>query len=140
MRGENASGLRLAGLLATLPDVEITGTAEEALTALEQNPPDVVFMDINLPGTSGAETTRRAAQIAPSPAVLIVSMVDDSVIAAITAGARGHILKGATAGEITVALRTVAAGGAVSAPPSPTGCSPGRLRTCAAQPPHPPKS
>jgi DNA-binding NarL/FixJ family response regulator len=108
----------LAGLLATLPDVEITGTAgtaEEALTALAQNPPDVVLMDINLPGTSGVEATRRAAQIAPSTAVLIVSMVDDddSVFAALTAGARGYVLKGATAGEITAALRTVAAGGAV---------------------------
>jgi DNA-binding NarL/FixJ family response regulator len=108
----------LAGLLATLPDIEITGTtgtAEEALTALAQNPPDVVLMDINLPGTSGVEATRRAAQIAPSTAVLIVSMVDDddSVFAALTAGARGYVLKGATAGEITAALRTVAAGGAV---------------------------
>jgi len=108
----------LAGLLATLPDVQITGTAgtaEEALTALQDNPPDVVLMDINLPGASGVEATRRAAQIAPATAVLVVSMVDDddSVFAALAAGARGYILKGATAGDITAALRTVAAGGAV---------------------------
>jgi DNA-binding NarL/FixJ family response regulator len=108
----------LAGLLATLPDVQVTGTvgtAEEALAALRENPPDVVLMDINLPGASGVEATRRATQIAPAVAVLVVSMVDDddSVFAALAAGARGYVLKGATAGEITAALRTVAAGGAV---------------------------
>jgi DNA-binding NarL/FixJ family response regulator len=72
-------------------------------------------MDINLPGTSGVEATRRASQIAPAVAVLVISMVDDddSVFAALAAGARGYVLKGASAAEITAALRTVAAGGAV---------------------------
>jgi DNA-binding NarL/FixJ family response regulator len=107
----------LAGLLATLPDVEVAGTAgsaEEALAALKQTAPDVVLMDINLPGASGVEATRRAAQIAPGTAVLVVTMVDDdTVFAALAAGARGYVLKGASAGEIAAALRTVAAGGAV---------------------------
>ena len=111
----------LAGLLATLPEVEIAGsagTAEEALTALRENAPDIVLMDINLPGASGVEATRQAAQVAPATAVLVVTMVDDddSVFAALAAGARGYILKGASAGEITAALRTVAAGGAVFGP------------------------
>ena len=111
----------LAGLLATLPEVEIVGsagTAEEALTALRENAPDIVLMDINLPGASGVEATRQAAQVAPATAVLVVTMVDDddSVFAALAAGARGYILKGASAGEITAALRTVAAGGAVFGP------------------------
>lgn len=108
----------LAGLLATLPEIEVTGTvgtAAEAVTAITHNPPDVVLMDINLPGTSGVEATRQATQIAPSTAVLVVTMVedDDTVFAALAAGARGYVLKGASGEEIAAALRTVAAGGAV---------------------------
>jgi DNA-binding NarL/FixJ family response regulator len=108
----------LAGLLATLPGIEVAGaagTAEDALAAIRQTAPDVVLMDINLPGASGVEATRRAAQIAPGTAVLVVTMVDDddTVFAALAAGARGYILKGASADEIAAALRTVAAGGAV---------------------------
>ena len=108
----------LAGLLATLPEVEVAGTAgtaEEALAVLSETMTDVVLMDINLPGASGVEATRRVTQIAPATAVLVISMVDDddSVFAALAAGARGYVLKGATAAEITAALRTVAAGGAV---------------------------
>ena len=72
-------------------------------------------MDINLPGASGVEATRRAAQLAPATAVLVVTMVDDddTVFAALAAGARGYVLKGASADEIAAALRTVAAGGAM---------------------------
>ena len=108
----------LAGMLATLADVEVAGTAgtaEEALTAVQAGAPDIVLMDINLPGASGAEATRAVLAAAPGTAVLVVSMVDDddSVFAALAAGARGYVLKGASAGEITAALRTVAAGGAV---------------------------
>ena len=108
----------LAGLLATLPDVEIAGTAgtaEEALAVLRDSAPDIVLMDINLPGASGVEATRAVLAAAPATAVLVVSMVDDddSVFAALAAGARGYVLKGASASEITAALRTVAAGGAV---------------------------
>jgi DNA-binding NarL/FixJ family response regulator len=108
----------LAGLLATLPEVQIVGsasTAEEALAHLEENAPDVVLMDINLPGTSGVEATRQIATVAPATKVLMVTMVDDddSVLAALAAGARGYILKEASAEEITAAVATVAAGGAV---------------------------
>lgn len=108
----------LSGLLATLPDIVIVGsvgTAEEALDTVRQEAPDVVLMDLNLPGTSGVEATRWVVAEAPATAVLVVTMVDDddSVFAALTAGARGYVLKGAPAGEISAAIRTIAAGGAV---------------------------
>jgi DNA-binding NarL/FixJ family response regulator len=108
----------LAGLLATVPEVQVVGTAgtaEEAIAAVNETWPDVVLMDINLPGASGVEATRWVMQIAPATAVLVISMVDDddSVFAALAAGARGYVLKGASATEITAALSTVAAGGAV---------------------------
>ena len=75
-------------------------------------------MDINLPGASGVEATPGYCLSLPATAVLVVSMVDDddSIFAALAAGARGYVLKGASAGEITAALRTVAAGGAVFGP------------------------
>ena len=82
----------LAGLLGTVPEVEVVGTAgtaEEALIAVRQAAPDVVLMDINLPGASGVEATRQTTQISPATAVLVISMVDDddSVFAAMAAGA-----------------------------------------------------
>jgi DNA-binding NarL/FixJ family response regulator len=93
----------------------VPGTAAEALTAIRQSPPDVVLMDINLPGTSGVEATRQAVAVSPATAVLVITMVDDddTVLAALAAGARGYVLKGASGDEIAAALRTVAAGGAV---------------------------
>jgi DNA-binding NarL/FixJ family response regulator len=108
----------LAGLLATLPEVEVTGSfgsAEDALAGLDGASPDVILMDLNLPGMSGVAATRRITAAAPGIAVLVVTMVDDddSVFAALAAGARGYVLKGASAAEIAAALRSVASGGAV---------------------------
>lgn len=108
----------LAGLLATLHDVDVLGTAataEDALRTLREAPADVVLMDINLPGTSGVDATRELMRVSPTTAVLMVTMVDDdsTVDAALAAGARGYVLKDADPDEITAAVRTVAAGGAV---------------------------
>ena len=108
----------LAALLSTLSDVHVVGAAadaESALAMVAEEPVDVVLMDLNLPGLSGVEATAQLTSLTPAPAVLVVTMVDDddTVVAALRAGARGYVLKGATGDEIAAAVRTVAAGGAV---------------------------
>ncbi|MGZ4548785.1 MAG: response regulator [Blastococcus sp.] len=106
----------LAGLLSTVADVVgAAGSAEEALAGLPETAPDVVLMDVNLPGASGVDATRAVLAAAPGTAVVMLSMVDDddTVFAALAAGARGYLLKDASAEDVVAALRTVAAGGAV---------------------------
>jgi len=108
----------LAGLLATAPGVSVLGSAGDGRTAIELAAalhPDVVFMDLNMPGMSGLDATRELLSADPATTVLIVTMVDDdaTVLAALQAGARGYVLKGADQDEMLSALRTVAAGGAV---------------------------
>lgn len=108
----------LAGLLATVDDIEVVaavGDGDEAVLRTRELVPDVVLMDLNLPGTPGLEATRRIVAQAPSAAVLVLTMVDDDdgVLAALRVGARGYLLKGAVQEEVLAAIRTVAAGGAV---------------------------
>ncbi|MBO0979168.1 response regulator transcription factor [Microbacterium sp. SD291] len=108
----------LNALLATLPDVEVVGSVADGGSAVRlcaDQRPDVVLMDLNLPGISGFEATRLLTAIAPEVAVLVLTMVDDddSVLAALRVGARGYVLKGAAQEEVLAAVRTVAAGGAV---------------------------
>lgn len=111
----------LTALLHLLPDVEEVTTAADgasAVAAAEHQPIDVVLMDLNLPSMTGVEATTRILAAPNPPAVLVVTMVDDdqTVLAALRAGARGYILKGSTGDEIASALRTVASGGAVLGP------------------------
>ena len=108
----------VAELLATVPDMEIVGTAgtaDQAIAAVTASRPDVVLMDIHLPGANGVEATRSVLASAPSTAVLALTMIDDDdmVLAAVAAGARGYLLKDATADEVIAAVRVVATGGAV---------------------------
>jgi DNA-binding NarL/FixJ family response regulator len=108
----------LAALLASMPDMEVIATAAdgaEAIATAQTGDVDVVLMDINLPSMSGVAATERIAALPAAPAVLVVTMVDDddTVVAALRAGARGYVLKGAPGEEIAAAVRTVAAGGAV---------------------------
>jgi DNA-binding NarL/FixJ family response regulator len=108
----------LAGLLASLADIDVVGLAAdgpEAVDIAQTGNVDVVLMDLNLPTMSGVEATARIAALPDAPAVLAVTLVDDdvTVIAAMRAGARGYVLKGATGDEIVAAVRSVAVGGAV---------------------------
>jgi DNA-binding NarL/FixJ family response regulator len=108
----------LAALLGSLPDMDVAAVASdgpEALAALAGTAVDVVLMDLNLMTVSGVDVTAEITGRAGAPAVLVVTMVDDddTVVAALRAGARGYVLKGATGEEIAAAVRTVAGGGAV---------------------------
>ncbi|MCW2579830.1 MAG: liaR2 [Blastococcus sp.] len=108
----------LAALLATVPDLEVVGQAGDGGSAVRlavQHRPDVVLMDLNLPGVPGLEATRRLQRQAPDAAVLVLTMVDDdeTVLAALRVGARGYLLKGAGQEEVIGAIRAVAAGGAI---------------------------
>jgi len=112
------SGLRL--LLEDL-DVEVVGEAADGEAAVElavAERPDVVLMDLQMPGTSGLEATRRIAERAPDVRVLVLTMVedDDTLLAALRAGAAGYLLKGSGPDEIDRAVHGVAAGHAVYGP------------------------
>lgn len=111
----------LKALLAALPDIEVVGEAangEEAVAAAVSLHPDVVVMDVHMPSMNGIEATRRIANAAPKIGVLILTMVedDDSVFAALRAGARGYVLKGADHLEVMRAVEAVARGEAIFGP------------------------
>jgi DNA-binding NarL/FixJ family response regulator len=108
----------LAGLLATVEDVEVVAAVDDGETAVRrcaELAPDVVLMDLNMPGLPGLEAIRRIVAQTPAPAVLVLTMVDDddTVTAALQVGACGYLLKGAVQEEVLAALRTVAGGGVV---------------------------
>jgi DNA-binding NarL/FixJ family response regulator len=108
----------LATLVETTDDFELVGAVAdgpEIVALVAEQPVDVVLMDLSLPTMSGVDATARITSRSPAPAVLVVTMVDDddTVVAALRAGARGYVLKGAPGEEIVAAVRTVAAGGAV---------------------------
>jgi DNA-binding NarL/FixJ family response regulator len=113
------SGLR--NTLSDIEDIAVSGEAasgQQALAAIAAQPPDIVLMDIQMPGLNGIETTRRLIDSAPQIGVIMLTMFDDdeSVFAAMRAGARGYLLKGANKNEIAHAIRAVAHGEAVFGP------------------------
>ncbi len=99
-------------------DLELVAEAENGLDAVRlcvEHRPDVVLMDLQLPGLHGLDATREIRHAAPETAVLVLTMFDDdeTVFAAVAAGAAGYLLKGADGADITAALRSAAAGQAV---------------------------
>lgn len=106
----------LRSLLDLTPGIECVGmyaTGEEALRELPGVAPDVVLMDIHLPGLSGIECTRELKRLRPAAQVLMLTIEDDSerVFAALRAGAAGYLLKAATPAEILEGIQLVAQGG-----------------------------
>ncbi|GIW19712.1 MAG: DNA-binding response regulator [Chloroflexota bacterium] len=111
----------LRSLLGTVEDCLLVGEAasgQEAVRRAAELQPDVVLMDVRMPDLDGIEATRRIVRTSPEVAVLVLTMFEDdeSVFAAMRAGARGYLLKGADQAEILRAVRAVASGEAIFGP------------------------
>jgi DNA-binding NarL/FixJ family response regulator len=126
------AGLR--ALLEKLSGVEVVGEAgdgREALKLIEAGNPDLVLMDLAMPGFDGAEATARISRTAPKTRVIVVSVHGDpeSVLRAIDAGAAGYMSKDASVPELEIAIRSVMRGGTYLSPSisqhvlSPSTCS-----------------
>ena len=126
----------LAALLGSLQGIEVVGVASDGREAVREvvlQRPNVAVLDLQMPGQDGFAATREIARVAPEVAVLVLTMFDDddSVFAAMRAGARGYVVKGAEQEEIGRAIRAVASGEAIFGP----GIAQRVLRFFAAPPP-----
>ncbi len=113
------NGMR--ALLASVPDVEVVGEAtsgDEAMAQAAVLQPDLILMDLQMPGVGGIEATRRILLASPHIRILVVTMFEDdySVFAAMRAGARGYVVKGVNPEEMLRAIRAVGSGEAIFSP------------------------
>ena len=111
----------LKALLDSTPDTEVIGEAssgEGAIALANKLRPDVILMDLQMPGVNGIEATQRITMANPQINILILTMFDDdqSVFAALRAGARGYVLKGVKHDEMLRAVRAAASGEAIFSP------------------------
>jgi DNA-binding NarL/FixJ family response regulator len=111
----------LRALLSAEPTTEVVGEAtsgDEVIRLAAELSPQIILMDLNMPGTNGIDATRRILATMPQMNILVLTMFDDddSVFAAMRAGARGYLLKGAEGEETIRALRAVSSGEAIFSP------------------------
>jgi DNA-binding NarL/FixJ family response regulator len=111
----------LRALLDSVPDADVVAEAdcgERAVELARELAPDVVVMDLAMPGIGGVEATRHITSQRPATGVLVLTMHadDDSVFAAMRAGARGYLVKGADTPEVMRAISAVGAGEAIFGP------------------------
>jgi DNA-binding NarL/FixJ family response regulator len=111
----------MRALLETVPEITLVGEAEngkEAVKLAQAHQPDIILMDLQMPDGNGIVTTRELNQLTPNIKILVVTLYedDDSIFAALQAGAHGYILKDADEEEIIQAIKIVAEGGAMFGP------------------------
>jgi DNA-binding NarL/FixJ family response regulator len=111
----------IEAMLAAADTVEMVGTAADGRTAVDlalELQPDVILMDLHMPRLNGVEATARIVQSSPHIGVLVLTMMEeeDSVFAAVRAGARGYLLKGARRSEILRSIEAVGAGDVIFGP------------------------
>lgn len=108
----------LHALISSASDMTVVGeaaTGEDVVRLAARLQPDVILMDLQMPGCNGIEATRRILSTSPHVGILVLTMFEDdeSVFAAMQAGARGYLLKGALKAEILRAVRSVSSGEAI---------------------------